>query len=106
MYKTSAAEKDVDNQRLTTMLSEAEKIALATVTVFIVVSIVFFIAGFLCRHHNNIMTLYCQKEKHLAETALPPTPVGDLPHEDSITHHMLQELELKTNVAYENVPVN
>ena len=86
-------------------MTEAEKIALASVTVFIVVSIIFFTAGFMCRHHN-IVILYCQKEKHQAETALPPTPAGDLPHEDSITHHNMQELELKTNVAYENVPVN
>ena len=88
------------------MLSEAEKIALATVTVFIVVSIIFFIAGFLYRHYNNVI-MHCQNGKYLDETstALPPTPAGDLPHEDSITHHT-QELELKTNVAYENVPVN
>ena len=109
-YNTySAAEKEVDNQRLTNKtnkLTEVEKIALASVMVFIVVSIIFFTGGFLCRHYNNKI-MHCYKERHpgVTETltALPTTPAEDL-HEDNDTRHV--ELELQTNVAYENVPMN
>ena len=108
MYNTySAAETEVDKQRLpnkTNKLTEVEKITLASVTVFILVSLTFFAGGFLCHHYNNKI-MHCYKEKHPTiigetSTALHTTPAEDL-HED---RHV--ELELQTNVAYENVPMN
>ena len=81
-------------------MTEVEKIALASVIVFIMVSTVFFTGGFLSRHYYGSIIIRCQKEAETS-TAVPPTPEEDL-HEESSTRHV-RELELKTNVAYENV---
>ena len=78
-------------------MTEVEKIALASVIVFIMVSTVFFTGGFLCRHYYGRIIIRCQKEAETS-TAIPPNPEEDL-HEESSTRHV----ELKTNVAYENV---
>ena len=104
MYNAySVPETEVDKQRLrskTNKLTEVEKIALASVTVFILVSLIFFTGGFLFRHYNNKI-MHCYKERHPGvadetSTALPTAPAEDLQ----------EELELQTNVAYENVPMN
>ena len=82
-------------------MTDVEKISLASVTVSVVFSIIFFITGFLCRHY-----VYCQKEKHhLVESAPPPTRAENS-HEDIQQECRVQGLELRANVAYENVPVN
>ena len=51
--------------------------------------------------------MYCYKENHPAivemSPALPTTPAEDL-RKDNDTRHV--ELELQTNVAYENVPMS
>lgn len=108
MLHNSAAEIEVDEQssRLMNKLTEVQKIALASVTIFILVSTIFFTGGFLCRHYNDNI-VHCYKEKHpeVAETmtAHPTTPVENLQEDNNATH---VELELQTNVAYENVPMN
>ena len=111
MYNTSsAAEKEVDKQRLTNKtnkLTEVEKIvwclswfqSFSSLMVFSIVTI----------YNNKIMHFYKEKHPAIADsetsTALPTTPADNL-HEDSDTRHV--ELELQTNVAYEfeNVPMN
>ena len=85
------------------VLTEVEKIVLVSVTVFMVVSVTFFTAGYLCRHY-----VHCHKEKHhLAESTLPPTQAEN-PHEAIQQEHCVhvQALELNTNAAYENVTLN
>lgn len=76
--------------------SEALKIVLAsaTVTVFVTTAIIFFTVGFLCRH-------FCQKEKNQGKTTVSP-----LNSQDMEQSHCVHELELKSNVAYENITMN
>ena len=82
-------------------LTEVQKIALASVIVFIMASTVFFTGGFLCRHYYGRI-IHCHIEKEAeTSTAVPPTSEEDL-NEESSTHHV-REWELKINVAYENV---
>ena len=77
------------------MLNQAENIALASALIFLVTSALFFIIGFLCRH-------FCPNEKlKMAGTVLPPAGQNQSTRQDQDA----QELELKTNVAYENVPI-
>ena len=77
-------------------LIEDRRIAVASVTTFIITSIVFFTFGFLCCH-------YQQKPKSTAALPIPAmnrTPV--LMYENVVPKpDTEQDLELKENVAYE-----
>ena len=76
-------------------LCQEEKIAVASsVTVFAVISILFFIIGFLSRY-------FCHKERKTAGTA-SPIEQPQIPYYDDVVlrQHVEQELELKDNVAY------
>ena len=88
-------------QRSFEALSRDGKIAVASsVTVFVVVSILFFTIGFLCGH--------CCQEKRKSSTAaadletVPPS-CGQIQipyYDDVVLQQCEQELELKENVAY------
>ena len=70
----------------------------ASVTVFIVTSILFFFFGFLCGH-------FCRKPNPVTVTTAPsavekPNPLQDV---DPQTRQHVEELELQTNVAYGSV---
>jgi hypothetical protein len=89
-------------------LTDDGKIAVAsTLITFVVVSITFFIIGFLCGH-------FCRKERHNTQTSTGPGTVSQCDQEnisstqapyydDVVLKQHEQELELKINVAY--VPV-
>ena len=67
-------------------LNQIQKIVVASVTVFVVTSILFFFIGFLCGH-------FCRKES-TKTTAQNPI------YDDIQPKKHEQEVELKTNVAY------
>ena len=80
------------------MTSEVPGIIIAsiTITVFVVTAIVFFAIGFLCRH------LVSQQHNQDKLTTPSSVNVQDT-QEDTQQGH---ELDLQTNVAYENITMN
>ena len=88
----------IKGSRLSDSLSQDGKIAVASsVTIFTIVSILFFTIGFLCGH-------ICQKKRKRAEI-LPPSEQTQIPYYDDVVLQQPdeQELELKENVAYDPV---
>ena len=71
--------------------------ASVTITVFIVTAIIFFAIGFLCRH------LVYQRENNQDKLTTPSSINVQDAQKDAQQSH---ELELQTNVAYENVTMN
>ena len=65
----------------------------STVTVFIVIAISFFMAGFLSRH-------FCQKERKTAATDNKVENTETPYYDDVVLKQQEQELKLKENVAY------
>ena len=76
-------------------LSQDVKIIIASVTVFVVSSILFFITGFLCR---------CFHPKQTKSGSLHAnTPTPDKTDSKAPSSNIIQNVELKENIAY--VPV-
>ena len=76
-------------------LSQDGKIAVASsVTVFVVASILFYIAGFLSGHFR-----ICRR-RNKTETVSQSEKTQGTPYYDDVVLKQEQELELKENVAY------
>ena len=79
-------------------LSQDVKIAVASLAVFVITSVSFFITGFLCRHCAHVRG----KSKTLSEPSGSPSeerPIVPL-YDDVIPQQQTQKLELNVNVAY------
>ena len=72
---------------------EGGKIAVASVTVFLVTSILFFITGFLCGH-------FYQKSRRKTGTVSFTENTQGTPYYDDVILSQREQLELKENVAY------
>ena len=80
-------------------ISKEGKIAIASsVTVFLVTSVLFFFAGYLCGRYH-------QKYKHSTEYTVPLEEEDSQlnPVYDDVQSKQHEQLEMKTNVAYDLV---
>ena len=94
VYTHNIAHKEDNEPRpLTSEVPGIIIIASITITVFVVTAIIFSAIGFLCRH---LIVIQQHNQDKLT------TPSSDIMQDTQQSH----ELELQTNVAYENVTMN
>ena len=79
-------------------LSQEAKIAIASsVTVYVMTAVLFFFTGYLCGRYH-------QKHKHSTENTVPIEEDSQLnPVYDDVQPKHHEQLEMKTNVAYDLV---
>ena len=82
-------------------LSRDGKVAIASsVSVFVVTSILFFIAGFLCRHFCQTIVNDKNEPEIQADCESENRPLGPLYDNVLLNQHSSEAVELKENIAY------